>query len=473
MNKRVLIGTADIARNVYNLTRGFRELGYQADSLVFSPSRFYDPAYTLTHVDFLDDLVWETDEIGNVTPQVPSSFYDFVNKYDIFVFISGSTLLPRMTDLPLLKKMGKTVISRHSGTEVRDYELARIFWNAYERHYPYYLKDKEAPRIQCSTEDGLLGLSRYHPALASKMHNTRMSELYADALFSGPPSHTLALRPYFQSGPAIDTSHIVYKLPLRKVPVILHAPSSSLYKQTDLILNMLRELEEEGLEFKVQLLQEVPNAEVCRAITEADIVIDELSCGSGVLAFEGMAGGCAVLGGHDNISSPLPRNRPVLNINRENFKEAVRRVVLDIPFRKRLARMGRDYIQNGISSPAANAQYTVDGLTREKRGEYDLFPTLFADMAFIPQGEPMPDYLKQRTLEVLLRYGAHPDTDLARLHRQGLLPEGCENRLKEIPRWDIARLVQRGPWILMHETAEYGATQPVPIIEPEELAASL
>jgi hypothetical protein len=83
------------------------------------------------------------------------------------------------------------------------------------------------------------------------------------------------------------------------------------------------------------------------------------------------------------------------------------------------------------------------------------------------------DYLKQRTLEVLLRYGAHPDTDLARLHRQGLLPEGCENRLKEIPRWDIARLVQRGPWILMHETAEYGATQPVPIIEPEELAASL
>jgi len=468
MSKRVLIGTADIARGTSNLTRGFRELGYETDNLVYIRSRFYDDPYVMTNVDFLDDLSWETDETGNAIPIVPGSFYDFADRYDIFVFISGSTLLPRMTDLPLLRKMGKTIFSRHSGTEVRDYELAQIFWTDYGRFYPYYQQDKDAPKISCETENDLLGLNRYHPALASKTHNVRMSELYADAIFSGPPSHTLAIRPYFQSGPAIDISHIKYKLPLRKVPVILHAPSSSLYKQTELILNMLEELENEGLEFKLKLLQEVPNSEVCQAITEADIVIDELSCGSGMLAFESMAGGCAVLGGHDNISSPIPRNRPVLNITKENFKEAVRRVVLDIPFRKRMVRIGYDYIQSGISKPAAIAQYMLDSLERERLGECDIFPTLYTDKADLPAGECMPEYLKQRTLEVLLRYGAHPETDLKRLFRQGLLPEGSERMMDAVPRWDISGLVERGPWIFMHKAAQYGAKERIPVIEPAD-----
>lgn len=464
---RVLIGTADIARGASNLMRGFRELGYEADTLVYTRSRFYDDVvYTLTEVDFLSGLAWETDDQGGVVPTVPDSFYEFASRYDLFVFISGATLLPRMTDLPLLKRMGKTIISRHSGTEVRDYELAKTFWGHYGRFYPYYQQDKDAPRIQCDVESDLLGLSRYHPAVASKMHNARMSELYADAIFSGPPSHTLALRPYFQSGPSIDTSHIEYKLPLRRKPVILHAPTSALYKQTDLILTMLRELEDEGLEFELRLLQNVTNGEVCRAITEADIVIDELSCGSGMLAFEAMAGGCAVLGGHDNISSPIPRNRPVLNITRENFKEAVRHVVLDLPLRKQLARLGRDYIQSGLSSPAAIAQYMLDGLERDRRGECDLYPTLFADRASLPEGEPMPEFLKRRTLDVLLRHGAHPETDLDRLAREGFLPSNWANTLRDIPRWDISGLVQRGPWILMHEAAQYGATEPVPVIGP-------
>ncbi len=466
MAKRILIGTADIARNTSNLSLGFRELGFEVDTLVYGRSRFYDDVeYTFNTADFLDDLRVDTDDQGRAALQAPDSFYAFADRYDIFIFISGSTLLPRMIDLPLLRAMGKTVVSRHCGTEVRDYELARTFWTDYGRFYPYYRQDAEAPRIACETETDLLGLSRYQPALANKMHNVRTSELYADVVFSGPPSHTLGARPYFQSGPAIDIGHIECRIPRRRVPVILHAPTSSLYKQTDAILQGLDELKDEGLRFHLKLLQEVPNREVCRAITEADIVIDELSCGSGLLAFEGMAGGCAVLGGHDGVSSPLPRNRPVLNITPDNFKRAVREVVENMDLRVRLARLGRDYIDSGVSSPPAIAEYVLQALEREKRGQCDFYPTLFTERGDIPQGEPMPEYLKQRTLDVLLAHGAHPDTDLARLARVELLPEGCEGELQDVPRWDLSPLRQEGPWILMHETAQYGSPHPVPVMD--------
>ncbi|MCJ2165643.1 MULTISPECIES: hypothetical protein [unclassified Pseudodesulfovibrio] len=466
MGKRILIGTAEIARNTYNLSLGFRELGHQVDSLVYAKSRLYSGLeYTLSEVDFLDKTTYATNEHGEVVPTPPPSFYTFVEQYDIFIFNSGSSLLPRLVDLPLLKSLGKTVVSRHCGTEVRDYELAKIFWTDFGRFYPYYQKDLETPKISCTIEADLLGLSRYHPALANKMHNVRTSERFADAVFSGPPSHTLGLRPYFQSGPSIDVSHIDCKIPGRKVPVILHAPSSPLYKQTDAIMAMLDELAGNGLRFELKLLQEVPNHVVCKEITEADIVIDELSCGSGLLAFEGMAGGCAVLGGHDGVSSALPRNRPVLNITKDNFKAAVTRVVRDVRFRTQLAELGREYIEQGYSSPPSIAQYIFDALKREKQNKCDYYPTLFTEKGTIPPNEPMPPYLLKRNLEIMLRYGVHPGTDLPRLIREGLLPEEASAQFDHIPRWDVSKLIQEGPWILTHPEARFGSPHPVPVID--------
>jgi hypothetical protein len=466
MSLRILIGTAEIARSTYNLTLGFRELGHRVDSLVYNKSRLYaDLDYTLSEADFLKETAYPVNEAGEVEACPPDSFYEFVEPYDIIVCVSGTSLLPRMTDLPILKRLGKTVLARHCGTEVRDYELARIFWTDYGRFYPYYQGDVDAPKITCATEADLLALSRYHPALANKMHNVRTSERFADAVFSGPPSHTLGLRPYFQSGPLIDVSHIECRIPGREVPVILHAPSSALYKQTDAIVAMLDELAEEGLRFELRILQEVPNQEVCRAITEADIVIDELSCGSGLFAFEGMAGGCAVLGGHDGVSSPLPRNRPVLNIDKGNFKNAVRKVVRDVRFRTDLAEMGRAFIDAGYSTPPAIAQYMLDAIERDRQGRCDLYPTLFTDRGTIPEGEPMPGYLPKRNLEILLRHGAHPDTDLRRLPAAGLLPADAGARLNQVPRWDVSRLKEAGPWVLMPEDIAYGSPRAVPVVE--------
>lgn len=466
MSERILIGTTEIAKNVFNLAAGFRELGYETDSLVYGKNRFYtDSSYTLSGVDFLQDTTYHVKADGTTGIKTSRKFADFVKKYDIFIFIAGSSLLPRLVDLPILRQMGKTIISRHCGTEVRDTHLARIFWEDWGRRYPFYERDLNAEKVGIGRENDLLDLGRYHPSLASKLHNVRTSELYADVVTSGPPSHTLGLRPYVQTGPPIDLRRFRFRIPRRQVPIIVHAPSSMIYKQTDSILSMLEELKNEGLRFHLELLHEVTNEVVRQKLTEADIVIDELSCGSGVLAYEGAAAGCAVLGGHDGISSPLPRNRPVLNITEDNFKERVRRVVKDISYRTYLAVKGREYIDSGVPSPAGVAQRLLQALEQVRKGDSDIYPTLFTERAFMPEGESVPEYLKIRTLKVMRKYGVHPDTDLVRLAREGFIPELKEKETDEIPRWDVSQLKQEGPWILTGPNATYGS--PERLVEPE------
>jgi hypothetical protein len=165
------------------------------------------------------------------------------------------------------------------------------------------------------------------------------------------------------------------------------------------------------------------------------------------------------------VSSPLPRNRPVLNIDKGNFKNAVRKVVRDVRFRTDLAEMGRAFIDAGYSTPPAIAQYMLDAIERDRQGRCDLYPTLFTDRGTIPEGEPMPGYLPKRNLEILLRHGAHPDTDLRRLPAAGLLPADAGARLNQVPRWDVSRLKEAGPWVLMPEDIAYGSPRAVPVVE--------
>ena len=466
MIPRILVGTAEIANAVYNLTKGFRELGFKTDSLIIPQQKnpFYTKNdYTITTMDYLDGTALIGRPDGRMIVRPGQKFINFIKQYDIFVFVAGSSLLPCMLDLPILRQLGKIIISRQCGTEVRDTELANLYFEAHGHHYPYYERDVSTEKIHCSGEKDLININRYHPALANKLHNTRITERFAHVISSGAPSQTLGVRPYFQSGPVFDSRQFICRVPKRKVPVILHAPSNPLYKRTKLILQTLQELQDEGLAFHVDLLQNVPHEQVRKRLTEADIVIDQLSCGSGFLAYEGMASGCAVIGGHDGIASPLPRNRPVFHVTAETLKEKIRKVVEDVGLRTYLAEKGWEFINRGIGSPASVAAYLLQALDRARHNDADLYPTLFTEKAFIPEGEMIPEYLKVRTLKVLQTYGASPEINLYRLVRENLLPQGCENLLANIPRWNISRLRKEGPWVMTGPNATYGLVNPASI----------
>ncbi len=458
MSCRILVGTAETAKYVYNITNGFRELGHKADSLVLDPVRhkFYnDLEYTLTDLDFLRETTLYRKSDGRVGIRTTRAFRAFVERYDVFVFFSGTSLLPRMVDLPVLKQMGKKVISRQCGSEVRDAALAREFWRAHGQAFPRAVGDAPAA-VRCADEYDVVGLSRYHPAFANKLHTTRMAEQYADAIISGSPSQMLGLRPYFQSGPIFDMREFTFKVPRRAVPIILHAPSNIEFKKTHVFLKVLQELQDEGVRFHLELLHGVPHGVVQQKLAEADVLLDQLSCGCGTLAYEGMASGCVVLGGHQDAASPLPRNRPIVHVTEATLKERLRRVILDVRYRTLVAAQSREYINAGYGSPVSVARYMLDALDRDAVGDADLFPTLFVERGVAPEGQSVPEYLKEGSLAVLKKFGAFPRADLARLISVGLLPEGAVSELGSVPRWDESQLVREGPWVTTGPNATYG-----------------
>lgn len=460
MSQRILIGTSEIAKNIHNLTKGFREIGYQTDSMVITPPpRFSDADYTITNMDYLKDISYTVNQNGDLGVKLNQKFLDLVNNYDIFVFISSASLLPHLLDLPLLRDMGKTIISRQCGTEVRDTELAKNFWDSYNFSYPFYDSDNATPKINCSSMKDLFPLTRYHPALANKTHNCRMGEYYADIVTSGSPSQTLGVSPFYQTGPMVDSTEFICKIPKRRKPLVVHIPSSMEYKRTDVVIETLQQLQAEGISFDQKILHNVPHVQVRQLLSEADILIDDLSCGAGILAYEGAASGCVVLGGHDGVSSPLPRNRPVLHTTVETLKENLKQVIMDVGYRASLAQGGRDFIDMGIGSPASVAQYMLSALDRARQNDYDIYPVLFTQKAELPPGEMMPQYLKDLTLKVIMKHGVHPDTDLARLARTGLMPAVSMEQLSKVPRWDASQLTEEGPWIITGPNATYGMAE--------------
>ena len=87
----------------------------------------------------------------------------------------------------------------------------------------------------------------------------------------------------------------VHRLPKRAASVILHAPSDTRIKGTDLIEAAVAPLTKDGrVEFR--LVTSVPHAEVRNAIAEADIVVDQLrSASASVFALEALGAGVPVL----------------------------------------------------------------------------------------------------------------------------------------------------------------------------------
>ncbi len=116
-------------------------------------------------------------------------------------------------------------------------------------------------------------------------------------------------------------------------------------KGTAEILDALEHLRREGLRFELRLLENTPNDEVLRILTDADIVVDELNeAHYGMLALEAMATGCVVLAGNRPDIVPIPSDRPVIHVHPGNLVEAFRAAIVDRAERVERAHSGRPFV---------------------------------------------------------------------------------------------------------------------------------
>jgi hypothetical protein len=143
--------------------------------------------------------------------------------------------------------------------------------------------------------------------------------------------------------------------------VVLHMANHPRLKGTKDIVAAVDTLRQDGLDVDLRLLTGVPNAEVRRALSEADVLADQLLLpGYGLAAIEGMASGVPVLANVDGseVAAYLREHSflaecPIVQATPETVRAVLRTLVTDPELRRRLGRSGRAYAENYHSYAAA------------------------------------------------------------------------------------------------------------------------
>jgi hypothetical protein len=398
--KRILVGTTEIGRHLYDLADGFRRLGHHVDTAAGwrnpqQPNLRYD--FNPSHALFPDESIRQRHpliryplRVLNLGAQLLQLPY-FLNAYDVYVFQFGGSLWPGNRDYPLLKRLRKKMICIFCGDDIRHWSAAGPAWKSFDVPFPtaFYRAVETASGI----------------GLRHKLTTLRMAERYADVILAQPLYAELALRPYHHLYVAVNLELYTCCIPGRDVPVLVHAPSDRGTKGTQEILAALESLRSEGVAFELRLLEGLSNREVVRQLVEADVVVDQLFAPMyGFLALEGMACGCVVACGSHPECVPLPPDRPVVPITAKTVYPQLKRLLTDKELRLRLAQASRPFVER-YHDHVKVARNMLQCLELPQESGEDYHPTFFARHYRLPEGITLPDSLKQLTAQVVTRWG--------------------------------------------------------------------
>lgn len=406
----IFIGTHDTASILAELAAGFRELGAETTSYVEHRSKFYRTTTYDIYQPYLLSKIFKY----NYSTIIPHKIIKLVEWFDkiisfpyllyknkkivdnneVFIFIykpwfKESYLFPK------LKKKGKKIVCIHLGSDARHISAFeqefKINTSSWERYYHTDSLDKKIKKI-------------------------RTHELYADLIYSVPDQAGLLIAPYNHIFiPLSKDKKIVCNIPGKKVPLIIHAPSVSGIKGSEIIEAAIEKLQKDGIECTFRLVRNMPNKDLLELLSEADILVDELFLhGPGVLSLEAMKAGCAVA---TRCLMKPPLVPPLVAIDEHNLYDAIKNLILDIPYRIQLAKQGAAYVSsnNDSSTIAKNILSDIQNLNKVR----DYYPQFFVN-EYIPS-KSISEKAKQLNRMVLKRFGKLTETTSASLKKRDLI----------------------------------------------------
>jgi len=432
---RILVGTVEIAGEIPDFADGFRQLGHLVTTVVRRRSPYYpDIQYDVdlnVHMFSWPNwlacsklpLIRMPREAMNRSFRLTRLLW-LIARHDVFIYIWGAFgLTDDKREFPLLKKLGKRIVSVFNGSDIRH-------WSAYTQQCALLQKPGIGP-------EDLEGRIYRHQALARQLLNLRAGERYSDLVLSVPNQSGLAIRPYMHFYVPIDLSKTRFCIPGRDEPIIVHAPSVKPIKGTDIILSTLERLKSEGVAFELRLLHGVSNQQVLAELADADIAIDQLYMPlHGKFGVEAMASGCALATCNREEFEPTPPNRPIWHIDSANIYEQLKRLLTDRDLRVRLARQGREYVER-YHDHVSVARRIIECLSADGPTQYDHYPTFFAREYRLPDGETIPDGLKRMTAKIVQRWGLPEDVDPQDMIARGLMSVDGLTLSRPIPRWRL------------------------------------
>jgi glycosyltransferase involved in cell wall biosynthesis len=315
---KILHAPTNIAGIAGLLARAQRDLGYDATAVEYISRRLAFGTDASLHLER---------QHGPLRKGATVARYALgaLRQYDVFHLYFGNTLFPwPFPDLPLLRALGKQVIFHFCGCDVRN--RARNLAT-----YP---------------------ISGCHECVSLVCRGKRRPPLHwADAVFVSTPDLLEDVPGAVLMPGPIDLGRWQPAPPRTTPPTeadplrILHAPTDREIKGTGYVLAAIERLRAAGYPVALQVLENIPYAEVPAFVGRADIVVDQVMIGAyGTFAVEAMAAGrpvvCRI---RDDLRAHYPPDLPVVSADPSTIYDVLERLVLDPQERLRLGQAGPGY----------------------------------------------------------------------------------------------------------------------------------
>jgi glycosyltransferase involved in cell wall biosynthesis len=314
---KVLQGTMEIANQMHTISEALKRKDIASKTLCYYPNNF---KYT---ADILFDIksMGEPEEILEKTKQIA---HEMLLQFDVFHFHFGTSLIYDLSDLHRYKTEGKKVVQHYWGSDVRLFSTAQ----------------KMNPYIKVKTHDEEL--------LKRKMEFTSK---YVSSCIVGDYELFEYVQGIFENVyvvPAlIDLGNYPYQEPGRNEKfLIVHAPSSPLIKGTRHVVDAVEKLSD-TYDFEFKLIRNMPHDEAKKWYARADLIVDELRCGSyGLLTLESLSMGKAVITWiTDAMRDRYPEDVPVIVANPDTVREKIEYVLKNREIVEELGIKGRAYVK--------------------------------------------------------------------------------------------------------------------------------
>lgn len=321
---RILIAPREINGQMQLLAEAFRKKGHYATAVAYEP--------VLKYMDDVQLGLNGGSRAGRGLKTLAFAAWA-VSNYDVFHFFYGLSLLPRHTDLPWLKRLGKKVYVHFRGADVLNYE--NFF--GYQRN-KLLGNHTEVPPWQSPRQRQSLERWRKH----------------ADRLIVVEPELLLAVPEATMVQQSIDLSQWEYTPePEGESPrevTILHGlhrdPMWRWKKGTDFIQKAVDELKSQGYPVRFEFVEGLPHNEVKAFYKTCHIGIDRVLDGwYGNISIELMALGKPVVA---YIDPELRRHRPdlpIVSATPTDLAEKLKPLIRDQALRRQLGQQGRAYVE--------------------------------------------------------------------------------------------------------------------------------
>ena len=325
---RVLHGAYEIAGQGMMLAQALREVGCEAHSLSY---RVDWDARQSDHVVDLDAR--RTNLTRGLT--MLETFAKLAPRYDVFHFHFGTSFLPRLLDVPLLRAAGRTIVFHFHGCEAR----RRV--HMLEQH-----------RLSTCTDCDPFCRPRHQQWLGERAGRLAHREFFStlDLAESVPRGEHLPLAIEAARWERAAAEHPLPD-PLRRDgvqgPVVIgHAPTNRLIKGTRHVIAAVEALRAEFPRVELRLIERTPWAEMPEFLAGCDILVDQLHMGwYGLLAIEGMAEGKAVVAYLREDFVGREPELPVVSADPVTLTGALRELIRDPRRRLELGARGPAYVR--------------------------------------------------------------------------------------------------------------------------------